>query len=251
MLAAVFYGLDRGIKLEEVTVPVVKKPNDVIKIHSCGMCGTDLATLEGRNMVTPPLVLGHEVADEVAEIGRDVKSVKRGDRVSIDPNINCGVCYYCRSNHPNLCPNMIALGEQRDGGYAEYLIAPDTAVFKFPDDTPWDIIPLAEPLSDVVNGVSKTQIRPGESAVVYGAGTMGLLWLSLLKRSGAGTLISVEPKKKRVKAAIKVGADYVIDPTKKDPVSEVSSLTNGRGVDVATELIGKPETVEMAVKSAG
>jgi 2-desacetyl-2-hydroxyethyl bacteriochlorophyllide A dehydrogenase len=252
MLAAVFYSVQEGIKVKDVPNPKIKKANDVlIRVHSCGMCGTDLATLEGRNIVSPPLILGHEVAGEVFEVGTDVKTVKPGDRVTIDPNVSCGVCYYCRSNHLNLCPNVVSLGEQIDGGYAEFLVAPESAVFKFPDDTPWDVIPLAEPLSDVVNGVSKAQIRPGESAVVYGAGTMGLLWLSLLKRSGAGTLISVEPKETRAQAALKVGADYVIDPTQKNPVEEVFRLTNGRGTDVAAELIGRPETVELAIKSAG
>ena len=101
-----------------------------------------------------------------------------------------------------------------------------------------------------MNGVSKAQIRPGESAVVYGAGTMGLLWLSLLKRSGAGTLISIEPREARAQAALKVGADHVINPNQKNPVEEVFRLTNGRGADVAAELIGRPETVELAIKSA-
>jgi len=251
MQAAVFYSVQEGIKVKDVASPKIKKANDVlIRVHSCGMCGTDLATLEGRNIVSPPLILGHEVAGEVFEIGSAVKTVKPGDRVTIDPNVSCGVCYYCRSNHLNLCPNMISLGEQIDGGYAEFLVAPESAVFKFPDITPWDVIPLAEPLSDVVNGVSKAQIRPGESAVVYGAGTMGLLWLSLLKRSGAGTLISVEPREARAQAALRVGADYVIDPTQKNPVEEVFRLTNGRGADVAAELIGRTETVELAIKSA-
>jgi threonine dehydrogenase-like Zn-dependent dehydrogenase len=251
MQAAVFFSVQEGIKVKDVASPRIKKANDVlIRVRSCGMCGTDLATLEGRNIVSPPLILGHEVAGEVFEIGGAVKTVKPGDRVTIDPNVSCGVCYYCRSNHLNLCPNMISLGEQIDGGYAEFLVAPESAVFKFPDSTPWDVIPLAEPLSDVVNGVSKAQIRPGESAVVYGAGTMGLLWLSLLKRSGAGTLISVEPREARAQAALKVGADHVIDPTQKNPVEEVFRLTNGRGADVAAELIGRPETVELAIKSA-
>ncbi|MFI5419946.1 MAG: alcohol dehydrogenase catalytic domain-containing protein [Nitrososphaerales archaeon] len=251
MLAAIFYSVQEGVKVKEVPEPKIAKSNDVLlHIQRCGMCGTDLATLEGRNIATPPVILGHEIAAEVVDIGADVKNIKRGDRVTIDPNISCGVCYYCRSNHPNLCPNIVSIGENIDGGYADFLVAPESAVFKFPDTTPWDVISLAEPLSDVVNGVSKVQIKPGETAVVYGAGTMGLLWLSLLKKSGAGTLISVEPREKRGRAALEVGADYVIDPSKKDPVQEVFRLTNGHGADVAAELIGRPETVEKAIKSA-
>jgi threonine dehydrogenase-like Zn-dependent dehydrogenase len=251
LLAAVFHNAQEGVEVKEVPEPKIAKTNDVLlRIQRCGMCGTDLATLEGRNIVTPPVILGHEIAAEVMGVGADVKNVKKGDRVTIDPNISCGVCYYCRSNHPNLCPNIVSIGENIDGGYTDFLVAPESAVFRFPDSTPWDVIPLAEPLSDVVNGVSKVQIRPGETAVVYGAGTMGLLWLSLLKKSGAGTLISVEPREKRAKAALEVGADYVIDPFKKDPVQEVFRLTNSRGADVAAELIGRPETVEQAIKSA-
>ena len=251
MIAAVFHGVEKGIKLEEIPKPRVRDSQDVlIKVHRCGLCGTDLATLEGRNIVKSPLVLGHEVAGEVEEIGNGVKFIKPGDHVSIDPNISCGVCYCCRTNHLNLCPNMISLGEQIDGGYAEYLVAPESAVFKFPNDIPWDVIPLAEPLSDVVNGVSKVKIEPGETAVVYGAGPMGLLWLTLLKRSGAGTLVSVEPKEKRAQAAYKVGADIVIDPNKSDAVSEVWKVTGGRGADVAVEAIGRPDTIQNAIKSS-
>jgi threonine dehydrogenase-like Zn-dependent dehydrogenase len=98
--------------------------------------------------------------------------------------------------------------------------------------------------------VVKTQVQPGESAVVYGAGPMGLFWLCLLRRSGAGTLISVEPREKRAEAARKVGADAVIDPTKVDPAAEIKRLTDGRGADVVAELVGRPEAVELAIKSA-
>ena len=97
MLAAVFYSVEEGIKVKEMPKPKNSKASDVlIRVHSCGMCGTDLATLEGRNIVTPPLILGHEVAGEVAEVGTGVTNVKPGDRVTIDPNISCGVCFYCR-----------------------------------------------------------------------------------------------------------------------------------------------------------
>jgi len=251
MIAAVFHGVAEGIKLETVPVPLVKNLNEVlIKVHCCGVCGTDLATLEGKIPVSAPIILGHELGGEVIEVGKDVRLLKVGDHVSMDPNLTCGVCYYCRSNRQNLCPNMVALSEQIDGAYAEYLVAPERAIYKVPNELPWNVVPLAEPLSCVVNGMVKTQIQPGESAAVYGAGPMGLLWLSLLRRSGAGTLISVEPKEKRAQAALKVGADAVIDPTKVDPITEIKRLTNDRGADVVAELVGKTATVELAIKSA-
>jgi threonine dehydrogenase-like Zn-dependent dehydrogenase len=144
---------------------------------------------------------------------------------------------------------MTSIGEQLNGALAEYLIVPEEAVYKIPDEIPWDNVPIAEPLSCVVNGVAKTNLQPGESAAVYGAGPMGLLWLCLLRRRGAGTLLSVEPTEKRAQTALKVGADHVINPTKVDPVAEIARLTGGRGADVVAELVGKPEAVELAIRS--
>jgi threonine dehydrogenase-like Zn-dependent dehydrogenase len=251
MKAAVFHGVSEGIKIEDVPVPKIERQGDVlIKVHSCGMCGTDLATLEGRHHVNTPIILGHEVAGEIAEVGTNVQTLRPGDHVTVDPNIPCGVCTYCQSNRPSLCKDVISMGERANAGYAEYLLAPQSAVFKFPSSTPWDVIPLAEPLSDVVNGIAKVDLIPGESAVVYGAGPMGLLWLSLLKRSGVGTLISVEPKQMRAEAALKVGADHVVDPTATDPVQEVFRLTDGKGADVAVEAIGRTDTVEKTIESS-
>ena len=251
MIAAVFHGVAEGVRLEKVPVPEVKNPSDIlVKVHRCGVCGSDLATLEGRNVVRAPLIIGHEIGGEVIEVGNEVRLLKPGDHVTMIPDLSCGVCLYCRSNRRNLCPNMVALGEHANGAFAEYLVAPESVIFKVPDDMPWDIIPLAEPLSCVVNGVVKTQLQPGENAVVYGAGPIGLLWLSLLRRSGAGTLISVEPREKRAEAARKVGADFVIDPTKVDPVAEVMRVTDGRGADVAAELVGRTDTIEFAIRSA-
>jgi threonine dehydrogenase-like Zn-dependent dehydrogenase len=229
----------------------MERPNDVlIKVHSCGMCGTDLATLEGRHAVNSPIILGHEVAGEVVKVGDKVHTVSPGDRVTVDPNVPCGVCTYCQSNRPSLCNSITSLGEHANAGYAEYLLAPQSAVFRFPESTPWDVIPLAEPLSDVLNGMAKVRLLPGESAVVYGAGPIGLLWLALLKRGGVGKLIAVEPRQKRAEAALKVGAQCVVDPTNVDPVREVIRQTDGRGADIAVEAIGKTETVESAIDSS-
>lgn len=251
MKAAIFHGVKEGIRVEDVPKPKIEDSGDVlIKVKYCGMCGTDLATLEGRHAVDVPIILGHEIAGEVVEVGGSVHNVKPSDHVSVDPNIPCGVCTYCQANRPSLCNDVVSMGEKRNAAYAEYLLAPQSAVFRFPDSTPWEVIPLAEPLSDVVNGIAKVDLIPGESAVVYGAGPMGLLWLSLLKRGGAGTLISVEPKERRAEAALKVGADRVIDPAKTHPVEEVMRLTGGKGADISVEAIGRVDTVENAINSS-
>lgn len=251
MRAAVYHGIKDGIKTEEVPTPKVQSPDDVlIKVHSCGMCGTDLAILEGRHVVTPPRILGHELAGQVVEVGSRVKSARPGDKVTVDPNMPCGVCSYCQSLRPSLCKDMVSMGDHADGGYAEYLLAPQGAVYRFPSSTPWDVIPLAEPLSDIVNGMNKIHLIPGETAVVYGAGPMGLLWLSLLKKGGAGTLIAVEPRDRRADAAYKVGADHVINPAKGDAVHEVMRLTGAKGADIAVEAVGRVDTVEAAIESS-
>ena len=251
MLGALFKGIGKGVEVVEVDAPVASGPNEVvIRMRACGMCGTDLAVLEGRHPAKPPVILGHECAGEVSEVGSNVTSLAVGDHVVVDPNLRCGVCRYCRSDRPNLCENLVSIGEDINGGYATYMLAPEKSVYKIPKHMDWRTASLAEPFSCVVNGFLRARVKPSDSVVVYGAGPMGLFWVSLFRKAGARKIISVEIASKRREAAKKVGADVTIDPTAENPVSRVKEETGGLGADVAVEVIGKVETVENAIQSS-
>jgi threonine dehydrogenase-like Zn-dependent dehydrogenase len=251
MLGALFKSVDGGVGVIEVEAPVTSCPNDVVvRMCACGMCGTDLAILEGRHPAKPQVILGHECAGEVYEIGSNVTSLAVGDHVVVDPNLRCGVCRYCRSDRPNLCENLVSIGEDINGGYATYMLAPERAIYRIPEHMEWRTAALTEPFSCIVNGFLRARMKPSETAVVYGAGPMGLFWVSLFRKAGARKIISVEIAGRRREAAKRIGADVTIDPLAEDPVARVKKETGGLGADVAVEAIGKVETVEYALKSS-
>ena len=248
MIAAVFHGVEEGVRVEEVAVPRVTKPDDVLlEVKACGICGTDPAILEGRHPASVPVILGHEYAGVVIDVGGAVRDVKPGDHVVIDPNIKCGKCYYCRNGKQNLCENMTTLGIFIDGGFTEYNVAPESAVYKISEDMEWKDAALVEPVSCVVNGVRRAGIKPGDNVVIIGAGPIGLIWTALAKRAGAGRVIVSEMVEKRKKAAENLGADIVIDPKLEDPVARVRELTGGRGANVAVEVVGRVATAQQAM----
>lgn len=252
MKAVVFSGVGKGIAVQDVPVPTIKDEHDVlIRIRECGICGSDLAILEGRHPSHPPVILGHELSGEVLAVGTAVANVAPGDHVVVDPNLSCGVCVPCRLGRRNMCQNMVEMGISRDGGFAEQMVAPDTFTYKVDRKLSWQEGALIEPLACVAHGFARSRIKPDETAVVYGAGPMGLLWVAMLKRAGVRKIMSVELSQKRRDAARALGADVVIDPAKEDPVGAVMNQTEGVGADVAVEMIGRAETVENAVRAAG
>ena len=252
MKAVVFGGVGKGIAVQEVPAPQVRGEHDVlIRIRECGICGSDLAILEGRHPSKPPVTLGHELSGEVTAVGAAVVNVGPGDHVVVDPNLSCGVCVPCRLGRRNMCQNMVEMGISRDGGFAELMVAPDTFTYKVDPKLSWRAGALIEPLSCVVHGFERSRVKPDETAVVYGAGPMGLLWVAMLKRAGVRKIISVELSERRRDAARGLGADVVIDPARVDPVDGVMNETGGAGADIAVEMIGRAETVESAVRAAG
>jgi len=249
MIGALLKGLNEGVSIVELDVPAPVNSTDVIvRVRACGMCGTDLAILEGRHPAKPPVILGHECAGEISQVGSSVTSVRVGDHVVVDPNLRCGVCRYCRSDRPNLCETLVSIGEDINGGFASHMLAPEKAIYKIPDSMDWKTAALTEPFSCIINGFLRARVRPSDTAVVYGAGPMGLFWVSLLRRAGARKIMSVEIAEKRREAAKKVGANVTINPSTEDPVKRVLDETDGLGADVGVEVIGKIETVEAAIQ---
>lgn len=239
MLAAKFTGLGK-LELQDVPKPCIKKDDDVlIVVKSASICGTDVHILEvpPGHPATPDTILGHEYTGEVREIGKGVKNLKVGDRVVIDPNITCGYCDYCKLGMPNSCVNMTTLGIFIDGGFAEYNVAPEKALHKVSPDVPSDIAALAEPLSCILNGVSKVKFQLGENLVILGAGPIGLYYTLFYKSSGAGKIIVAEVNPYRAEFAKKCGATLVVDPTKEN-LSEIVKKETKIGVDLVIDAVG-------------
>jgi threonine dehydrogenase-like Zn-dependent dehydrogenase len=251
LLAAVFRGVDEGIRVEDRDRPSPKANEVLVRVHACGICGSDLGILEGRHPSKPPVILGHELAGEVEETGAAVRSVGVGDHVVVDPNVTCGRCRNCRDGRKNMCENMIEIGITRDGAFTRYTVAPENFVYRVSPDLEWKSAALIEPLSCVVHGFKKTRVKPYETAVVYGAGPMGLLWVSMLKHVGTRRVISIDISDNRRKIAARLGADVTINPLQENPIARVEKETNGIGADVGVEVIGRPETVENTIRSLG
>lgn len=239
MRAAIFEG-DGKVSVRERPAPSIARPDEVlIQIAGNGLCGSDL-----RALATPPemvyddgVVLGHEFCGTVIDAGADALVVA-GSRVGVLPNINCQACWYCRSGHANLCDHFVHIGSMRDGGAAEYCVVPERLVYQLPDSLSFDVAVLAEPLACVLNGTTRAGVQPGQSALVLGAGPIGLMYALLFKAAGARPLIVSEPSSFRAKWARELGADVVLDPREVNLGEAVRELTEGRGADVAVDSVG-------------
>lgn len=239
MIAAVFEGEGR-FKLKNVPIPELKKDDDVLlKILSASVCGTDVHILDvpPGHPATPGSILCHEYMGKVIKTSNSVKHLKPGDHVVVAPNITCGLCEYCQMGQPNMCRNMTTLGIFIDGGFAEYNVAPAKSLYLISKSVPPEIAVFAEPLSCVLNSTLKIKAQPGESAVVMGAGPIGLYFIMLFKASGVSKIIASEPNEFRRRFAKKCGATMVIDPSKEDLYAAVKKETQ-IGSDIVVDAVG-------------
>jgi (R,R)-butanediol dehydrogenase/meso-butanediol dehydrogenase/diacetyl reductase len=239
MKAAVFEGNGR-LALKDIDAPKIAAPDEVLlKVEAASICGSDLKILEvpPGQPAKPGIVLGHEFVGQVVETGPGVKGLQPGDRVVTLPDVPCGYCAYCQSGKQNLCLNMVSLGVDIDGCFAEYVAVPARVLYKVSPDLPTERAIFAEPLACAVNALSKVSVVPGQDALVLGAGPMGLYFLLLLKASGIARVLVSEPNPFRAGFAAKLGADRVINPKEKELAPETRALT-GLGVDLCIDAVG-------------
>ena len=188
-------------------------------------------------MYQPGLVIGHEFSGVIEELGGGVEGLRLGDRVMANSVIGCGVCRPCRQGKENLCQGSFRLGVSDDGAMAQWVKVPASRVFNLPDNLGLEEACLAEPMAIALHGVHRSEFWVGNTVVVVGAGTIGLSVLSLLKRGGASKAWVVETNPFRVDLALRLGADRVFDPSCTNVSSELSSQTEGKGVDVVFECV--------------
>jgi L-iditol 2-dehydrogenase len=243
-------------KLEMVEVPIPRPgPEDVlIRVEACGICGSDVHGYDGASgRRIPPIVMGHEAAGTVTEIGTQAARTRQGDRVTFDSTIYCGACDYCRRGEMNLCERREVLGVstpeyRRPGAFAEFVVVPERVVHRLPANVPFAEAAMVEPLSVAVHAVALTEIAPGSSALVVGAGMIGLLVLQALREARCSQVIVTDIDDTRLKLARELGATSVINAKTADTVAEIMKLTSGGGVDVALEAVGSTATIKTAIE---
>ena len=237
---------------EEVPRPAVGADEVLVEVKACGICGSDIHGMDGSTgRRLPPIIMGHEAAGVIAEIGPKVKGWKKAERVTFDSTIWCGDCHFCRRGQTNLCDNRRVLGvsceEYRcDGAFAEYVAVPGRVVYRLPKELSFEQATFAEPLSVAVHAVNRTSIADGAKAVVVGSGMVGQLVVQALRVAGAGEIIAVDVDEGRLALACKLGADVGLKADKCDVRGEVLKRTGGLGADVAFEVVGLQETVKTA-----
>ncbi|GAA6025210.1 hypothetical protein JCM11491_004865 [Sporobolomyces phaffii] len=262
MLAAKFYG--RGdLRVEEVDIAAPRDGEVKIKVAFLGICGSDLHEVYGGPLTccaqgSPhpltggelPEVLGHEFSGVVDECGPGVDSVRVGTKVCVRPVVSCGECDNCLAGDTALCDTRIGLiGYNRPGGMAIFVNVPVENVHVVPDNIPLDLAALAEPLAVAWHAVECSDLRPGDTALVCGAGPIGALIARVLKARGCSKVFISEPSPIRTEIARSCGADAVLNPLQEGVVDAVRALTRGRGVDVAFECAGNQNALDAAIES--
>lgn len=243
-----------GKPLEErqIDLPVVSADDVLIEVRAAGICHSDAHYRAGRIPAGPlPLTLGHEVAGVVAETGAAVSGLRAGDRVCVHYLAFCGVCESCRQGQEQFCSTGAMIGKDRDGGYAEDLLMPAMSVLPLPDEIPFEAgAVLMCSWSTALHALHKSRLKAGESVAIFGIGGLGIAAVQLARILGAGEVYAVDIKPGKLALAEQYGA-VPVNAASADPVQALMAQTDGRGVDVAVELIGLPLTISQAVKSLG
>jgi threonine dehydrogenase-like Zn-dependent dehydrogenase len=250
MRAAVYEGEGRLV-VRDVPDPTPGPDEVLIEVEACGVCGSDVQIINvpAGHPSTPPVIIGHEFVGWIRAAGSAVRDAAIGARVVVDPDPKCGACEPCRSGRPANCVNIVALGVYRDGALARYVTAPANSVYSISAEVPAALAALVEPLSCVVNGTNRAAIRPGESAVVFGAGAIGCLFIAVFRAAGAGRIVAIEPSAQRASVALAVGADDVLTP-EEWKTRHAELLPNG--ADVVVDAVGSvlPDAIEAAAMGA-
>jgi len=227
----------------------------LVRVRACGICGSDVHGMDGSTgRRRPPIIMGHEAAGVIAEVGKHVKDWKPGDRVTFDSTISCGKCWYCQKGLINLCDHRRVLGVscedyRQHGAFAEYVALPQRILYRLPDSVSFEQAALVEAVSIAVHAVERTPVSLGDTAVVVGVGMIGLLVVQALHAAGCGKIIAVDLVPEKLKLAQALGAGVGLKSDECDVGEVVRAHTQGRGADIAVEAVGLSPTVNTAVSS--
>jgi L-iditol 2-dehydrogenase len=241
--------------LEDVPEPQVRPDSVLVAVKACGICGSDVHGMDGSTgRRQPPIIMGHEAAGVVVQAGAEVEGWETGARVTFDSTIYCGTCEYCRQGRINLCDQRrvlgVSCGEYRQhGAFAQYVAVPQRVLYRLPGAMPFEHAALTEPLSIAFHAVRRAKVKASDSAIVVGAGLIGLLLVQSLRRAGCSRILAVDIAPEKLALAKKLGATATV-ASGTNALREIMGWTENRGADSVFEAVGVPATVDLAVRSA-
>lgn len=231
-------------------------PEDVlVAVKACGICGSDIHGMDGSSgRRIPPIIMGHEASGVIAQVGDRVTAWKPGDRVAFDSMIFCGRCPACRSGRTNLCEDRRVIGVscadyRRHGAFADYVAIPQHILVPLPEGLSFEEAAFGEPVAVALHAVNVVHPAPGDTAVVAGAGLIGLLVIQALKRAGCGRVLAVDLEPSRLNLARELGADHTIRSDGPDTLAQVREWAGGDGADLAMEVVGISPTLQLAIRA--
>ena len=251
MTAAVLYGREH-LRIESVDIPTLGAGDILVRVRTALTCGTDVKVFRRgyhARMIQPPALFGHELAGDVAAMGRDVQGFALGERVMAANSAPCGTCFFCQHGKENLCEDLLF----NNGAYAQFIRIPERIVQKnlhhIPNHVSYQDAALAEPLACVMRGLEETGVQPGDTVAILGLGPIGMMFARLAKTVYQARVIAIGRRQPQLERASRMGADdTVLNADGADPVAAVRELTGGRGADVVIEAVGLPEVWQLAVK---
>jgi len=251
MKAGVYHGFG-DVRIEEALRPATPPEGLLVAVKTCGLCGTDVAKYR-HQLVQPPVVLGHEVAGEVVEVGKLVTKWKPGDRVVVPHHIPCFVCAYCRHGNFSACPEF-KLNTITPGGFAEFIAvagpSAEKGVLAIPENVSFDQAALCESLACCLRAIKRSGMMPGDSLAVIGCGPVGLMNMALARALGAGPIVGIDIAPERLEAAKRFGACVALDSRGQGVVEAIRTITGDRGVDIALVCVGSAAAIESGIAVA-
>ena len=235
-----------NVQLIDVPEPQVKPGYVLIEVKAAGICGTDLHIYHDEFKTKPPVIMGHEVAGVVAEVGEGVRICRPGDRVTSETYYYvCGECQFCREGHANLCPHRLSIGSGVNGAFTKYVLVPQHNIHHLPDNVDDQAGALTEPLACCVHALELNRVEPGDTVVISGPGTIGLLTMQVVKAAGGRVFVlGTNTDEARLEQAHRLGANQVFSVQSSDTVAAIRELTNGLGADVVCECAGAGDSAQ-------
>lgn len=243
----------KRLEVADLPQPIPGRGEVLVEVAACGICGSDVHGYDGSSgRRIPPIVMGHEAAGTVAAVGAEVTGFENGDRVTFDSTVYCGQCEFCRRGEVNLCEDRqvvgVSCGEyRRAGAFAEYVTVPAHILYKLPGELSFPEASMLEAVSVALHAVHLSGSEEGRTGLVIGAGMIGLLVLQAARVAGCSTLILADLDETRLRLGAGLGADTLVNTAEVDLSAEIARLTQGRGVDVVFEAVGRAETVAAAI----
>ena len=240
---------------KEMPEPEIAANEVLIQVKACGICGSDVHGMDGSSgRRIPPLIMGHEASGIIVKKGSDIQNFSKGDRVTFDSTIYCGKCFYCRQGQINLCDDRRVLGVspgeyRQHGAFAEYVAVPEHILYRLPDNLSFQHAAMVEPVSIAVHAVEITPIPLDATAVVVGAGMIGVFVIQALRAAGCGKVIAVDIDQNKLDFALELGADVGLRGDLVDVQTEVAKLTQGRGANIALEVVGNTAALNTAISA--